>query len=189
LHNLPSEFPVDRVSALERMATDLAADILADREDRRGSVGGVRLDGPAFNEHIDRSRDAMDAANQKVIGDFRSGLIEARPASTSLNVREILDNAFAIGPRASADHQTIAGQLAQLLRYDEIRALTDQEQTDIAAAVMEIATEIEKPTPQDDVIRQKLRNLAHAEGHRRCGWRRGRQHHQFLADLSQEAVS
>jgi hypothetical protein len=31
------------------MATDLPADILVDREDRRGSVGRVRLDGPNFD--------------------------------------------------------------------------------------------------------------------------------------------
>jgi hypothetical protein len=162
--DLPTEVVLDRVSALERMATDLAADVLADREDRRGSVGRVRLDGPDFDEHVRRMRASMDVERGKAVAEFRSGLTEGRPVSSpgSVSVKAFLDNAVAIRQAASADYQTITFQLAQLLRYDEIRALRDQEQTDIAAAVMEIATEIQKLTPQDEIIRQKLRNLARA---------------------------
>jgi hypothetical protein len=166
LLDLPTEAVFDRVSALGQMATALAADILTDREDRRGSVGGVRLDGPAFDEHIRRTRAAMEAAHEKVDAELRLGLVDGQPvssaSSTADSLQAILDKTVQISrsPSVSAPSRSVADQLTQLLQADDFRALPAQEQADITIEVREIAVELERAVPKDETVRRKLRGLA-----------------------------
>jgi hypothetical protein len=166
LLDLPSGVLLDRVSALERMATDLAADILVDREDRRGSVGRVRLDGPNFDNHVRRTRAAMDDAREKIVAELRLGLVEGQavssPSGAAESLQALLDQTVAISrsPSASAIYSTVADQLTQLLQSEGFRALAVHEQADIAIEVQEITAELERTTPEDGTVPRKLRGLA-----------------------------